>query len=75
MRRVHVLGPPLLLALSVLVTLTVSEGFFTLLRVRPSLLRVLPATTVRHVRHYYLAYERKIVQAMPECTRYDQPLL
>jgi hypothetical protein len=74
MKLARVLGPPLLLAGSVLVTLTVSEGFFTLLLVRPSLLRILPATTVSHVRHYYLAHDRNMVQAMPESARYDREL-
>jgi hypothetical protein len=74
MKLARALGPLLLLAGSVLVTLTVSEGFFTLLLARPSLLRILPATTVSHVRHYYLAHDRNMVQAMPECARYDPDL-
>jgi hypothetical protein len=74
MKLARFFGPPLLLAGSVLVTLVIAEGFFTLLLVRPSLLRVLPATTASHVRHYYLAHDRNMVQAMPECARYDKEL-
>jgi hypothetical protein len=74
MKLARVLGPPLLLAGSVVVTLVISEGFFTLLLVRPSLLRMLPATTVSHVRHYYLAHDRNMIQAMPECARFDREL-
>jgi hypothetical protein len=74
MKLARILGPPLLLAGSVVVTLAIAEGFFTLLLVRPSLLRILPATTVSHVRHYYLAHDRNMVQAMPECARYDKDL-
>jgi len=64
----------MLLASSVLVTLAVAEGFFTLLLVKPALLRVFPATTVSHVRRYYLAHDRNLIQAMPECARYDPEL-
>jgi hypothetical protein len=73
-RVVRFLGPPLLLACSFLVTLTIAEGFFTLLLVKPSLLRVLPATTVSHVRRYYIAHDRNVIQAMRECARFDPEL-
>jgi hypothetical protein len=74
MRVAKVVGPPLLLAFSVLVTLGLAEGFFTLLLVEPSLLRGLPATTVSHVRRYYLAHDRNMIQAMRECARFDPEL-
>jgi hypothetical protein len=67
-------GPPVMLVLAVLVTLSVAEGGFTLLLARPSLLRWLPATTMSHVRRYYLANDRNMIQAMPECARYDPEL-
>lgn len=74
MKVARVLGPPLLLAFSLVVTLTIAEAFFTLLLVKPSLLRALPATTVSHVRHYYLAHDRNMIQAMRECARFDPHL-
>lgn len=74
MKAARFLGPPLLLAFSFLVTLTVAEGFFTLLLVKPSLLRGLPPTTVSHVRHYYLAHDRNMIQAMRACARFDPEL-
>ena len=74
MFKPRILGPPLLLALSVLLTLAIAEGLFTLPLVKPLLLRWLPATTVRHVRRYYLAHDRNMIQAMPECARYDPQL-
>ncbi|MFI5183438.1 MAG: hypothetical protein ACHQNV_03490 [Vicinamibacteria bacterium] len=74
MRVARYLGPPLLLAFSLLVTLTITEGFFTLLLMKPSLLRAFPATTVSHVRHYYLAHDRNMIQAMRECARFDTGL-
>jgi hypothetical protein len=74
MRIAKVLGPPLLLAFSVIVTLALAEGFFTLLLVKPSLLRGLPATTVSHVRRYYLAHDRNMIQAMRDCARFDPEL-
>lgn len=67
-------GPLLLLAFSVVVTLTLAEALFTLLLVKPSLLRVLPATTASHVRRYYLAHDRNLIQAMRECARFDPEL-
>jgi hypothetical protein len=74
MKVAKVVGPTLLLAFSGLVTLTLAEGFFTLLLAKPSLLRGLPATTVSHVRHYYLAHDRNMIQAMRECARFDPEL-
>jgi hypothetical protein len=68
------LGPPLLLAFAIVVTLVISEGFFTLLLARAPLLRWLPATTVSHVRRLYLAHDRNLIQAMPGCARYDPEL-
>jgi hypothetical protein len=63
-----------MLAFAVFVTLAVAEGGFTLLLVRPSLLRWLPAGTASHVRRYYLAHDRSMIQAMPACARYDPEL-
>ena len=74
MKVARFLGPPLLLALSVLVTLCIVEGSFTLLLAKPSLLRALPAATVSHVRRYYLAHDRNMIQAMRECARFDPEL-
>jgi hypothetical protein len=71
---VRLIGAPLLLAASLVVTLAVSEGFFTLLLARPSLLRGLPQATVGHVRRLYLAHDRNLIQAMPCCARYDPEL-
>ena len=74
LKAARFLGPPLLLAVSLLVTLTIAEGFFSLLLAKPSLLRTLPATTVSHVRHNYLAHDRNMIQAMRECARFDPHL-
>ena len=74
MKLGRLVGPPILLAASVLVTLLICEGCFTLLLARPELLRVLPANTVSHLRRYYLAHDRNMIQAMPECARYDAGL-
>jgi hypothetical protein len=59
---------------SLLVSLGLSEGFFTLLLARPTLLRSMPAGTVSHVRRLYLAHDRNLIQAMPCCARFDPEL-
>ena len=74
MKLGRLFGPPILLAASVLFTLLVSEGCFTLLLVHPQLLRALPDNTLAHLRHYYLAHDRNMIQAMPECARFDAGL-
>ena len=74
MKHGRLVGPPLLLAASVLLTLLVCEGCFTLLLVQPQLLRALPGNTLAHLRHYYLAHDRNMIQAMPECARFDPGL-
>lgn len=70
----RLIGPPLLLAASSLVTLALSEGFFTLLLAHPSLLRAMPQGAVSHVRRLYLAHDRNLIQAMPCCARFDPEL-
>jgi hypothetical protein len=70
----RLIGPPVLLAVSLVVTLAISELFFTLLLAHPSLLRGLPQATVGHVRRLYLAHDRNLIQAMPCCARYDPDL-
>lgn len=74
MKLRRLVGPPILLAASVLVTLLVAEGCFTLLLVQPQLLRLLPGNTLSHLRRYYLTHDRNMIQAMPECARYDAGL-
>lgn len=67
-------GPPLLSLASLLVALGLAEGAFALLLARPELLRHLPANVERHLRDYYLDYDRDLIQANPRSSRYDPEL-
>jgi hypothetical protein len=73
-RLVSRLGPPLLSLASLLVALALAEGAFALLLSQPALLRHLPANVKRHLRNYYLAYDRDLIQADPRSSRYDPEL-
>lgn len=69
-----VIGRLLLLLLSAGVALAVSEAFFSALLAHPALLLRLPPNLVSHVRAYYLRHDRDLLQAMPDCARYDAGL-
>ena len=69
-----VLGRLLLLLFSLVVSLAISEAFFSLLLSHPAWLARMPANVLSHVRAYYLHHDRTLVQAMPECARYDPGL-
>lgn len=67
-------GRLLLALLSVFGALAVSEGLFSLLLSHPALIGRLPANVLSHLRAYYLHHDRSLVQAMPECAKYDPGL-
>jgi hypothetical protein len=69
-----VLGRLLLLLLSVVVGLAICEGCFSLLLSHPAWLTRMPPNVLSHLRAYYLHHDRTLVQAMPECARYDPGL-
>jgi hypothetical protein len=69
-----VLGRLLLLLFSLVVSLAMSEACFSLLLSHPAWLARMPANVLSHVRAYYLHHDRTLVQAMPECARYDPGL-
>jgi lysophospholipase L1-like esterase len=69
-----VLGRLLLLVLSVAVSLAIAEGFFLLLLSHPAMAARLPSNVLSHLRAYYLHHDRNLVQALPECARYDSRL-
>lgn len=64
----------MLLLLSVFFSLALAEGFFALLLSRPALIASMPRNLLSHLRTYYLHHDRTLVQAMPECARYDPGL-
>lgn len=68
------LGRLLLLLFSALVGLAVSESFFGLLLSHPAWLARMPANVLSHLRAYYLHHDRSLLQALPECARYDPGL-
>jgi len=68
------LGGPLLTIVSLGVVFALVEGLFTLLLAHPALLRGLPQGLKSHVRRYYLAHDRNMIQAMACCARYDREL-
>jgi hypothetical protein len=63
-----------LFAGSCLFALASTEGFFTLLLHHPSWLASLPPALASHVRYYYLLFDRTLIQAQPEASRYDREL-
>jgi hypothetical protein len=69
-----VLGRLLLAILSLAVGLGIAEGAFVLLLEHPRAAAGLPGGVLSHVRDYYLHHDRVMVQAMPECSRYDEGL-
>lgn len=74
-RRLAVLvGPPLLSLVSLVVVWALAEAAFLLLLGRPALLRRVPANVKRHVRNYYLDYDRDLIQADTRSSRYDPEL-
>ena len=70
----RVAGPLLLSLASLAAGLLVAEGLFTLLLVRPGLLRHLPANLQHHLRRYYLEFDRELIQASAHSARYDPEL-
>ena len=64
----------LLLLSSLLASLAIAELFFSLLLSHPAWLPRLPRNVLSHLRAYYLHHDRALVQAMPECARYDPGL-
>lgn len=67
-------GNLMLLVASLLAALALAEGCFWLLLAHPRLARGLPPNVLSHLRGYYLRYDRDLIQAMPECARYDPGL-
>jgi hypothetical protein len=64
-----------LLACSVLFALGLSEATLALLLRAPArVLLALPGGTLSHLQAYYLEHDRRLLQAMPECARYDPGL-
>lgn len=70
-RAKAVLGTVALVTASLVVALAVAEAAFALLLSRPGSLRRLPANVLGHLRAYHIAHERTLLQALPECARYD----
>lgn len=66
------LGNVLLALVSASVALAMAESGFELLLRHPAWLRSLPANVRRHVRNYYLEFDRQLVQADPQCSVYDR---
>jgi hypothetical protein len=64
----------LLLVVSVAVALAIAEGAFGVLLAHPALLQRLPPNLLSHLRAYYLHHDRGLLQALPECARYDPGL-
>jgi hypothetical protein len=68
-------GRFVLLALSIGVSLAIAEASLELLMsAPPRVLWALPGGTLSHLRAYYTHHERRLVQSMPECARYDAGL-
>lgn len=56
---------------STVLAVALAEGGFTLLLAHPVLLRCLPGGLPGHMRNYYLAFDRELIQADAACARYD----
>ena len=69
-----ILGRLALLALGCFVAVAASEAAFSLLLSAPAALAHLPANTLSHLEAYYLQHDRSLLQALPECARYDRGL-
>jgi lysophospholipase L1-like esterase len=63
-----------LVSVSLIVGGSACEGLLWLLLSRPQLLRYAPAGVVKIVRVYFARYDRNLIQANPDCSRYDPGL-
>ncbi len=61
-------------AVSLLFGWAAAEGFLWLLLAHPRLLRHAPGGVVKIVRVYFAQYDRNLIQANPDCARYDPGL-
>ncbi len=69
-----VLGRLGLAMLSLLVGLGLAEGALAFLLEHAELAKRLPGGALSHLRSYYLQHDRTLLQALPECSRYDPGL-
>ena len=69
-----VLGRLFLVLLSLAVSLGLAEGAFVFLLGHSRVAAGLPGGVLSHLRAFYLHHDRVMVQAMPECSRYDPGL-
>jgi lysophospholipase L1-like esterase len=73
-RLAGLMGRVLLLTFGLACAVAISEAGLFLFLTHPTFLRWAPSGLAANIRYYYMSYDRALLQAQPEASRYDREL-